>query len=527
VSRIFISGPMGSGKSSLARVVAVQTGLPAFDLDAEVEARTGQSVSELFAGRGEAAFRQYEADALRALISEHQSGVFALGGGTVTDDGLRRELLRQGVVVSLWASPGELARRVGGGEGRPLLSGQDVALRLTGLIAARAAAYAECHAALDTEGRSPDELAALVCELAVASPIVVPLGTRTYRVEVGSGIRARLPERLAVHARSPRVLLVSDERVAAHWLLPIGKLLRDAGRQVIEVVLPAGEEHKTLRSVEQIWEAGLVGGIDRGGAVVALGGGVIGDLAGFAASTLLRGIAVLQLPTTLLAMVDSSVGGKTGFDTPQGKNLIGSFHQPSAVLCDVDMLGTLPVEERRAGLAEVVKSAWIESEAAVAELERDAPGLVAGERDATLRAIAMSIGMKARIVSEDERESELRAVLNLGHTVGHAIEASMGYQGMRHGEAVALGMVAALGVSVRLGHARATDASRAVALLNAMGLPTDVGRYLHERVLSFIAADKKRTSDKITLVVPGQPGCVTLRSTPLSELLALLTGVEA
>jgi 3-dehydroquinate synthetase len=221
-------------------------------------------------------------------------------------------------------------------------------------------------------------------------------------------------------------------------------------------------------------------------------------------------------------MVDSAIGGKTGFDSRHGKNLIGAFHQPSFVLCDVETLETLPEVERRAGLAEVVKSAFIEGEAAVAQLERDLPALRSGEREATVRAIRMSAAMKARVVTEDERESGLRATLNLGHTLGHAIEAAQGYSGLRHGEAVGLGMVAAFGLSARLGVGSHAQRERLVRLLDGLGLPSDVGPYLRPEVLSFIAADKKRKADNVTFVLPVEPGRMELRPLAISELPELL-----
>lgn len=525
--RVFLSGPMGSGKSSLAKALAARTGLPCFDLDEQVERHAGRRVTELFAERGEAGFRQLEASVLRELLAREGRGIIALGGGTVVDPGLRRELLNAGVLITLRAPLAELARRVGAGQGRPLLHGHDPMARLRGLIEARAAAYAECHAELDTHTTPPAGLVDAVIALVADAPIVVPLGTRSYRVEVGSGVRARAGVRLSRVASSERVVLVSDDNVAPHWGDEVAASLRAAGRSVTTVVLQAGEQHKTLRSVEQIWEAALSAGIDRKGAVLALGGGVVGDLAGFAASTLLRGVPVGHIPSTLLAMVDSAVGGKTGFDTRHGKNLVGSFHQPSFVLCDPELLSTLPQADLRAGLGEVVKSAWIEGEAAVAELERDCAALLAGDRAATLRAIRMSAAMKARIVSQDERESDVRALLNLGHTLGHAIEASQGYAGMRHGEGVALGMVAALRLSQRLGYAHSAHVQRAISLLSALGLPTDVRPYLHAQVLSFIGADKKRSSDRITVILAAAPGSVKLHAMSLPELLSLFATLEA
>jgi shikimate kinase/3-dehydroquinate synthase len=519
---------MGSGKSTAARAVGTRAGLPVVDLDQAVEQRAGATIAELFAARGEAAFRALERETMRALIADNARGVFALGGGTVIDRALRRELLGAGVLVTLQAPAAELAARVGAGQGRPLLAGEQAlagegpAARLAALLLARADAYAECHGAIDTAGRDPDGVAAAVLELAADPRVVVPLGTRTYRVEIGAGVRARLPERTAAMAASPRIALISNDVVGPIWGEPLAAALRAAGKDVTSVVLPDGEAHKTARSVERVWEAALSAGLDRGSGFVSVGGGVIGDLAGFAAATLLRGVPVGHVPTTLLAMVDSAIGGKTGFDTAHGKNLIGAFHQPSFVLCDTDVLSTLPDAERRAGLAEVVKSAWIDGEAAVAELERDREALRAGEPTATARAIRMSAALKARIVTEDERESGARALLNLGHTVGHAIEAAEGYRGLRHGEAVALGMVAAFELAARIGHLDGADVERLRALLAALGLPTAVHPYLEPRVLSFIGADKKRRAGQISFVLPGRPGDVRLAPFALDRLTQLL-----
>ena len=513
---------MGSGKSSVAKALAARTGQAAIDLDTEVERAAGASVAEIFRTRGEAAFRLLERERMRALLSERPHGVFALGGGTVLDAELRSELLAAGVLVTLRADVDELARRVGQGQGRPLIAGQDVAARLSALLEARAPVYAECHAELPTSGATVEHVADQVLAVAARAPLVVPLGERSYRIEVGAGVRARAGVEAAAAGRSPTVLLVTDEHVAEAWAADVAARLAKAGKQVTTVVLPPGEEHKTIRSVERIWDAALTAGLDRGSAVVSVGGGVVGDLAGFAAASLLRSVPIGHVPTTLLAMVDSAVGGKTGFDTRHGKNLVGAFHQPSFVLCDIEVLSTLPIEERRAGLAEVVKSAWIEGETAVAALERDQQALAAGSPDAIERAVRMSAGLKARIVSADEREGGLRAVLNLGHTLGHAIEAFQGFAGMRHGEAVALGMVAACRVAERLGEGQRGQAARMIELLAGLGLPTDVGAFLDPRVFAFIAADKKRRADSVTFVLPIEPGRVERRPMALSELVRLL-----
>lgn len=520
--RIFLSGPMGSGKSTVARELGELAGLAVIDLDERIARAAGRSVSEIFRERGEAAFRELERVSLGEVLSEHDACVVALGGGAVTNAALRRTVLARGVCVTLSAPVAVLAQRVGSGHSRPLLGGHDVLERLRQLGSERAAAYAECHLRIDTGVFSPRAAAQAIWRVAQDPPVVVALGTRTYRIEVGAGVHAQLLARVRELGDVSSALLVTDSEVGPHWAAGVADALQAAGLHVTSVTLPPGENEKTLASVETLWNAALDAGVDRRTLVVGLGGGVIGDLCGFAAATLLRGVRVAHLPTTLLAMVDSSVGGKTGFDTRHGKNLIGAFHQPSFVLADVDTLRTLPQAERRAGLAEVVKSAWIDGEAQVAQLEADAAALAAGRPDAVVRAITMSVQLKARIVTEDEHEAGSRALLNLGHTLGHAIEAAQGYGVMRHGEAVALGMVAAFRVAMRLGRIDASVAARARRLLENLGLPTQVDTYLSDHVLSFLGSDKKRAGTTLSYVVPGPPGQVEVVKLPQADVAALL-----
>jgi shikimate kinase/3-dehydroquinate synthase len=520
--RIFLSGLMGAGKSTVARALAVRAGLPLFDLDELVTRQIGCSVSEFFRTRGQDAFREIERGVLERLIEAEPAAVVALGGGAVVSRATRRCLLGSGVLVTLEASIDELLRRVGQGTGRPLLEQGDKRARLEGLRQERAEAYAECHVRLDTTHLDPERAARQIWESAQEAPIVVPLGLRTYRIIIGSNVRQSLPNRLRELGAVSSVLVVTDTQVAPHWGRTIAAELRSVGHVVSQIELAPGESAKTLESVEAIWHAALDAGLDRGSVVIGVGGGVIGDMAGFAASTLLRGVRVLHVPTTLLAMVDSAIGGKTGFDTRHGKNLVGAFHQPSCVLSDVQVLATLPAAERRAGLAEVVKSAWIDGEAAVAQLEADVELLTRNDEAATLRAIRMAAGLKVRIVTQDEREEGVRAVLNLGHTLAHAIEASSGYAGIRHGEAVSIGMVAACRVGQLLGRLSAPDVQRAQQLLDRLGLPTEIEPYLSDRVLSFLTADKKRKGAKLSYVTPGLPGDVVMLPFSVEELSALL-----
>lgn len=517
--RIYLSGPMGAGKSFVARVVAEQLGARVLDLDAEVERIAGRSIPEIFSERGEGAFRRLEKEALAALPSD--VGVVSLGGGTVVDDETRQTLLRDGIVVTLTADPSILAERVGAGRGRPLL-GDDPLDDLRRILAVRAHAYAEAHAVIDTGKLGADEIAAEIVAVRNLRPIVVPLGLRTYRVEVGRGVRHRVGLRAGEHSDGDAIL-VFDGGSERPWPKDAVRDLTLAGKPPIEVRLPGDEAHKNIDSVERIWDTALEAEVDRRAIIVGVGGGVIGDLTAFSASTLLRGVALGQIPTTLLAMVDSSVGGKTGFNRPRGKNLVGTFYQPKFVLCDVETLSTLPDEERVAGLAEVVKSAWLDSEESVTLLERDADALMAGDAEATIRAVRMSVLLKSRIVHEDEQESGRRMLLNLGHTVGHGLEAASDYRGIRHGEGVALGMIAAMRVADRLGRGRSEETERLTRLLDRLGLPTDLDARLNSRALEFIGSDKKRRGDKIHFVIPRLPGQTEIDLLGLDELRSALS----
>lgn len=513
---------MGSGKSTVARVLSGRLGVRHVDLDETIARAAGASVEEIFRARGEAAFRVLEREELGRVLAEGGDAVVALGGGTVTDPELRRRALDAATLVTLRAPVEELTSRVAAQTGRPLLAGRDARAVLEDLLRGRADAYAECHGEVDTHGRTPEQVADAVLDVVRRDAIPVPLGRRTYRVEVGAGVRNRLADRAAAVCEG-RIALVATDTGAEPWADELAGALRAAGWATPTVVLPSGEEHKTIASVERLWDAGLDGGVDRDSLLVGIGGGVVGDLAGFAASTLLRGVSLGQVPTTLLAMVDSAVGGKTGFDRPQGKNLVGTFYQPRFVLCDVDVLRTLPAAERSAGLAEVIKSAWLDSEAAVAALERDVDALREADPEATARAVRMAVALKARIVTADEREGGARRLLNLGHTVGHAIEAAAGFRDVRHGEAVALGMIAAFRVAEGLGRGNPAAADRLTRLLRSAGLPTDLDGRLDGRTLRFVAADKKRVADRVRFVVPGDPGCVEVVPVALTELRRILS----
>ncbi len=341
--------------------------------------------------------------------------------------------------------------------------------------------------------------------------IAVQLAERSYPILVGPGALADPSLVTAVRGRS--AVIISDEQVAPHWLARVVAPLKAAGKSVREIVLPAGEATKSVEHLARLWDQLLGWQCDRQTTLIALGGGVVGDLVGFAAATYQRGVPFIQIPTTLLAQVDSSVGGKTAINHPLGKNMIGAFHQPVAVFADTNTLGTLPEREFRSGLGEVLKHGLIVDMVEFARLERELPAILARDPQALTRMIARSCAIKAEIVARDEREGSagVRAWLNLGHTFGHAIEAGLGYGAWLHGEAVAAGCCVAAELSRRLGHLDQAEVARVVQAFAAAGLPTRAPRLqgaAHYREL--MAIDKKAEGGAIRYVLLKQMGEATV-----------------
>jgi len=340
-----------------------------------------------------------------------------------------------------------------------------------------------------------------------AERVGVELGSRRYDILVGRGLLETAGATLLPLLARQRVVVVSDETVARLHLPRLAAGLDAAGIAHEAVVLPPGEGTKDFRHLEQLTRALVAKGVERRDLILALGGGVIGDLAGFAAAVFLRGVGFVQLPTTLLAQVDSSVGGKTAIDLPEGKNLVGAFHQPRLVLADLDALSTLPPRELRAGYAEVVKYGLIEDPAFFAWLEANGRALIAGDAALRRHAVLTSCRAKAAIVARDETETGDRALLNLGHTFAHALEAELGFDDrLRHGEAVAIGMVLAFALSERLGLAPAGDTARVARHLTAVGLPTDPRSLLGPgfdaaRLVQHMRKDKKVSGGRITFIL--------------------------
>ncbi len=362
------------------------------------------------------------------------------------------------------------------------------------------------------------------------APFEVRTASRTYPVVVGPDVLGTLPDWLERVGLRGRLWLIADAAVYARYGGQVEAALAAAGREVASRTVPSGEEHKSLAQVAELYDWLLAGRVERRDAILALGGGVVGDMAGYAAATILRGIAFVQLPTTLLAQVDASIGGKVAVDHPRGKNLIGAFHQPSLVVADTATLATLPPRELAAGWAEVVKTGVILDGDLFALLEREADALREARPGPTEAAIRRCMELKGEVVGEDERESGRRAILNYGHTVGHAIEAATGYGRYLHGEAVAIGLRAAAHIAVATGRFPAEAAERQAALIARFGLPQSAPGVDRAAVRAAMGLDKKAQAGRLTWVLPTRLGHAdTFRDVPdalVDEALDLVLANE-
>jgi shikimate kinase/3-dehydroquinate synthase len=513
---LLLGGFMATGKSTVGRLIAGWCGRPFIDLDAEIEAEAGQSIARLFAAGGEPAFRALERRVLARALESAGPPVVSLGGGALLHRAVRLDALDRAVVVTLDATAEEVLRRVGDAASRPLLQVPDRRARVEQLLEERRTAYAECHARIATTARSVEDVGREALAVWRRDAIAVAAGDGSYAVEIGRGIAtARLPEALAGASMG---LLVTDENVRAHHGGAIESCMAEGGLRTACVVLEPGEEHKNVSSLERIWTAALAAGADRRTRFVALGGGVVSDVAGFAAATWMRGVPWICVPTTLLSMVDASVGGKTAIDLRDAKNSVGAFWQPTGVLCDVLHLVTEPERGYASALSEVVKTAIIGDAELFGFVEAHASDIRARDLDVVSEIVRRCIRVKARVVGLDEREAGLRACLNLGHTVGHALEAFGGYGQLTHGEAVSLGLVAALRIGERLGITERALGDRCVEALRVLGLPVDLASQPLARAVELIGHDKKRSGSRLKFVAARALGDVALVEVGVDEL---------
>lgn len=559
MQNLFLVGLMGAGKTTVGRLLARRLGKRFVDSDHEIEARTGASIPWIFEIEGETSFRRREAEMIRELTA--QDGiVLATGGGAILNPENRAFLKQRGTVIYLRASIDSILQRTACDKNRPLLQTANPRQRLEELLQQREPLYCEIadltidtgrpnvqtmvqyilqqlgaiyskknprrslrqsiskihsmHPEIKTEQVSADEQIRLQVELA----------ERSYPIFIGPGLLQQA-ELVARYVNGKRAVIVSNTTVAPLYLAQLEQGLQASGKQVLQVILPDGEEYKTWEYLMRIFDAMLQAQCDRKTTLIALGGGVVGDVTGYAAASFMRGIPFIQIPTTLLAQVDSSVGGKTGINHPLGKNMIGAFYQPLAVLADTHSLHTLPERELCAGLAEVIKYGAVIDSAFFVWLEENMPALRELQPAALRYAIARSCEIKADVVRQDEREGGLRAILNFGHTFGHAIEAGLGYGKFLHGEAVGCGMVMAADLSCRLGMIDDSIRERVRRLVAAAGLPLQAPD-LGARWLELMQVDKKNEDGNIKFILMrglGSPAITSVDADILQQTLDACT----
>jgi shikimate kinase/3-dehydroquinate synthase len=566
---VVLVGMPGAGKSTIGRRLGSLLRLPFVDADHEIERAAAMTIPEIFEKFGEAEFREGEKRVIARLL-EGGRQVIATGGGAFMAEETRAAVRERAVSVWLKADVETLIGRVRRKSNRPLLAGADPEGALRRLLFAREPVYATADVTVQSRDIAHDDVvAALLSALArPAAPsgaetragshpvsshlhrgepsmtiatalagapagfdgretVTVGLGARAYDILIGRGFDAGAE--IATRFPGARASIVTDATVADRHLAAFTDSLAAAGLEPHAIVVPPGEASKSFRGLEAVVDGLLEARRERGDLVVALGGGVIGDLAGFAAGIVRRGMRMVQVPTTVLAQVDSSVGGKTGINARQGKNLVGVFHQPSLVLADLDLLATLPHRHRRAGYAEIAKYGLIDDPGFFAWLEEHGADVIA-LGDGLAHAVATSCRAKARVVIADEHETTgARALLNLGHTFGHALEAGTGYgERLVHGEAVALGMAQAFRFSAARGLCPAEDAVRVERHLRSVGLPTrlsDVPGALpdDEALLALMAQDKKVVRGELVFVLAtGIGGAFLARDVPVEAVRAFL-----
>ncbi|MCB2180333.1 3-dehydroquinate synthase [bacterium] len=502
MTHIFLYGPSGSGKSTVGYTLAKMLALPFIDLDREIEKNAGQSIPQIMSTKGEHAFRNAETRALEKAIQGNEA-VIALGGGALLREENRSLAEKCGHIILLDTNISTLAARLErDNHQRPLLVG-DLSTSLQALLESRKSHYASFPLRVDASA-PPEEVAWNIQKL-IGRFHLRGMGT-PYDAWVQTGGLDSVGELLMARGLKGPVLIISDTNVAPLYAGRVQHALQEAGYPANITVIPAGEAHKNIETVTNLWTACLEANLDRKSTILALGGGVVSDLAGFTAATFMRGFNWVAVPTTLLAMVDASLGGKTGFDLPEGKNMAGAFYPPKFVLADPQVLNTLPQRELRSGLAEVVKHGVI-ADPKLFDLCRQGMEVISKKMTDVVK---QAMAIKVKVIEADPYEQGIRAGLNFGHTIGHAVEHVSGYQYL-HGEAVAIGMVAEARLAEKLSIAHQGLAEEIAAVLIHLGLPVDIPANLSRTALvETVKMDKKKRSGKVRFALPTKIGEISV-----------------
>ena len=540
---VVLVGPPGSGKSAVGRRLARASGAAFVDLDEAIEQAAGTSVARIFEVEGEAGFRARERSAVEALgpadAAPRLTRVIAAGGGAVIDPRNRWRLYRGRRAFCLTTATEVVAGRLATSRTvRPLIVGREPVAAVRELLAARARFY-DAAEQVEGGGRVEDAAGRLADALARGAPEgtrLLAATTAVGRLDLGVEHAARATSEALTALGARRATMASEpEAWRRHGQRLAEAMAATSATEIRPLLLPRGERAKTLGAYEAALRELATRHMERGEPIVACGGGALGDAAGFLAATWLRGVPLVQLPTTLLAQVDSAIGGKTGLNLPEGKNLVGAFNQPAAIVLDVALLATLPARQRRAALGECVKYAVLGDERVFELLEAEGPALATGatsavESGALAELVERCAWAKVEVVTADEREQALRTHLNLGHSIAHGIEAASDYRHVLHGEAVARGLLGALEVGRRLGVTPDALVERTTALVERLGLATGPLPYRADQVAAALVVDKKVAGGRLRWVLPTNEGVVVRSDVPgdvvEAGIAVALSGVE-
>lgn len=511
---IILTGFMGTGKSTIGRLLGERYAMPFIDTDEVIENECGKSIEQIFSDHGEQHFRSLE----RSLMQRLRAGdgrVIATGGGLLADSRNHTLICDHQHVICLRCEPAQIARRLAAADGRPLLPSSSVA-EIERLLRVRASAYGS-FASIDTSHLSPEEV---VGEIGQALDPGRAFTITTHRslgstIHVERGAIGTIAEHLDALEGVSQVLVVTDETVShLPFMAQLRRSFQVRGKEVRIAIVHSGESAKTLETIVSLYRECARAALDRQSMILGVGGGVVCDMAGFVAATYLRGLRLTLAPTTLLAQVDAAIGGKTGVDFGGTKNVVGSFWPADSVIVDPDVLGTLPDDALRDGLAEVVKIGFMQDAGLVAALERLSSPRAVLDAAWVIRAAS---ALKSTLVQRDPFERDERMLLNFGHTVGHAVEAASGYR-VSHGHAVSIGMVVETKLGVASGWTDTATLTRLLTLLDGLGLPKSSGEIDMESVMRHLARDKKRSGERYRVAVPRSTGNGAIFSVPADRL---------
>ena len=546
IRNIFLVGFMATGKTSVGMSLAQRLGWPLVDADDEIQRRAGKTIPQVFQDEGETGFRRLESSVIQELCLG-SGRVIAAGGGAFVEGENRQRMLSSGLVICLAARPETIIRRLSqntpasstGEDGasqldRPMLAGANTLERITGLLAQRSSSYALANRTVDTDDLTPEQVAQRIMDTcldqgsvlggnSMADPdlaATVHHSGGSYSVVAGWGLLDNLGERLEELGFNSSAYIITDSNVMNPYGRRVQRALEKSGIAAHCYVFPAGETSKSFHQAQAIYDWLLGLKAERGQPIVAVGGGVVGDLAGFVAATFLRGVPFVQVPTSMAAMVDASIGGKTAVNLPQAKNMVGAFYQPRGVFADVQTLSTLGKRELAEGWAEAIKHGFITDAGLVDVFEEHAEALMTVEPEISTQVIRRSMAIKAEVVSQDERETlGVRILLNYGHTIGHALEASTEYGRFLHGEGVSVGMMGAAQIARNMGMINQEVVDQQERLLQRFGLPTTAAGVPVDGVLSAMSLDKKTQGGSNRWVLLEQVGKAVVRSDVPRELV--------